>query len=405
MVTADVLGVKLAGPAIRAWQIAAALSQGHEVVLMSTAPPALRRSADFEVADSQSSDVADLAAWCDVMVVQGFVLEFCPELRAHDGVMVVDYYDVLHFETLELVKGSPRLTQPKAVRAAVEVLGEQARRGDYFLCSTDRQRDLWLGHLAAHGRVNPLTYQEDPNLDRLLAIVPFGIPDDPPVQSQPPLRGAHPAIPNDAELLLWAGGIYDWFDPLTLVRAVALLEPRRPKLRLYFLGARHPNPAAIEPPMVRATRELAEELGLLDRVVAFNDGWVDYDDRQNFLLEADIGVSTHRDHLETEFSFRTRVLDYLWAGLPVITTEGDEFARVVEESGCGRVVGPRDPEALAEAIDALLGDAPQREDCAARSLALAEKYRWSKVLQPLVEFCRHAEPAADRRPGLVTPAL
>jgi glycosyltransferase involved in cell wall biosynthesis len=78
---------------------------------------------------------------------------------------------------------------------------------------------------------------------------------------------------------------------------------------------------------------------------------------------------------------------------------------VVEESGCGRVVGPRDPEALAEAIDALLGDAPQREDCAARSLALAEKYRWSKVLQPLVEFCRHAEPAADRRPGLVTPAL
>ena len=29
--------------------------------------------------------------------------------------------------------------------------------------------------------------------------------------------------------------------------------------------------------------------------------------------EADLGVSTHREHLETHFSFRTRMLDYLWA--------------------------------------------------------------------------------------------
>ena len=45
----------------------------------------------------------------------------------------------------------------------------------------------------------------------------------------------------------------------------------------------------------------------------FNEDWVAYDDRQNYLLEADVGVSTHLDHVETEFSFRTRILDYLWA--------------------------------------------------------------------------------------------
>jgi hypothetical protein len=39
------------------------------------------------------------------------------------------------------------------------------------------------------------------------------------------------------------------------------------------------------------------------------------------LREADIGVSLHREDVETRYSFRTRVLDYLWAGLPIITTE------------------------------------------------------------------------------------
>jgi hypothetical protein len=42
-----------------------------------------------------------------------------------------------------------------------------------------------------------------------------------------------------------------------------------------------------------------------------------------------VGVSTHRDHLETRLSFRTRMLDYIWAGLPIVCTDGDHFASLV----------------------------------------------------------------------------
>jgi glycosyltransferase involved in cell wall biosynthesis len=395
IVTADVLGVKLAGPAIRAWQMAEALSASHQVVLLSTEPPCERQSPRFEVTDRAASDVSDLAAWCDLMIIQGFVLEFCPELRHHTGIIVVDYYDALHFETLELVKAASPAVQAGAVRAAVNVLDEQARRGDFFVCSSERQRDLWLGHLAANGRINPATYGEDPNLSQLLAIVPFGVPDDPPVRPQRTLRGVHPAVPEEAELLIWAGGIYDWLDPLTLISAVARLAPTRPALRLFFLGVRHPNPAAIEPAMVAAARKLARDLGVLDRVVVFNDEWVDYADRQNYLLEADIGVSAHAAHLETEFSFRTRILDYLWTGLPVVTNSGDELARIVNEAGCGRIVEPGDPQVLAGALDALLDDPIARAECSARSSALGQRYRWSQVLKPLIDFCADPRRAAD----------
>src|SRR4029079_11875445 len=78
----------------------------------------------------------------------------------------------------------------------------------------------------------------------------------------------------------------------------------------------------------RAVR-LAEELGLRDRVVFFNFGWVPYAERGRYLLEADLGVSAHFDDLETRFAFRTRLLDCFWAGLPVVTTRGDSLREVV----------------------------------------------------------------------------
>ena len=127
-----------------------------------------------------------------------------------------------------------------------------------------------------------------------------------------------------------------------------------------------------------------------------------YDDRQNFLLEADIGVSTHLDHVETEFSFRTRILDYLWASLPVVATGGDSFGDIIDAHGVGLTVPPGDVDALEDALFRLLDDADARARRAARRPArLADEYRWSEVLQPLIEFCR----APRRAPDLVDPDM
>jgi hypothetical protein len=41
-------------------------------------------------------------------------------------------------------------------------------------------------------------------------------------------------------------------------------------------------------PILAESKRLAEELGLLGRNVFFREGWVPFDERQNFLLEADI---------------------------------------------------------------------------------------------------------------------
>jgi hypothetical protein len=133
--------------------------------------------------------------------------------------------------------------------------------------------------------------------------------------------------------------------------------------------------------------------------VFFNEHWVPYEERQNWLLDADCGVTTHFEHVETTFAFRTRVLDYLWAGLPIVTTDGDAFADLVRTEKLGVVVPAEDVDALAGALERSLYDTEFITACTERIAVVAQRYAWPTALAPLVEFCRNPRPAADRLPG------
>lgn len=392
--TCDALTAQMAGPGIRAWQIAQALAAEHEVQLVTTSLASVTHP-DLAVRSVDDRGLADLERWCDVLVFQGWLVTGRAFLLESEKVLVADIYDPLHLEQLEQGRDEGEQARRKAVKGATEVLNEQLVRGDFFLCANDRQRDFWLGQLAAVGRVNPRTYDEDPTLESLIAVVPFGVPDEPPVRTRPAVKGVVPGIGPDDTLILWGGGVYNWFDPLTLIRAVDRLRRRRPAVRLLFMGMRHPNPDIPEMRMAVATRALADELGLTGSHVFFNEGWVPYGDRQNYLLEADVGVSTHHAHLETALSSRTRILDYLWASLPVVSTEGDVLADFVASRGIGLTVPPGDVEALEEALFRIVDDEGFRKTCRENATDVLPELAWSRVLRPLVEFCRHPRRAPD----------
>jgi len=394
VVTLDTLAERMAGPAIRAWEISRALSGEHDVRLLTFG----RCDRAGEGFDARHIEVGDFRAEVeasDVVVVQGFVVRTFPWLHECSQVLVVDLYDPFHLETLEVDRYKPRAERDRALRFALDELGEQVRRGDLFLCASARQRDLWIGQLAAAGRINPDTYDADPSLGSLLAVVPFGTQEEPPVQRRHAIKGAVPGIAADDVVVLWGGGVYNWFDPLTLVRAVDVARHSVPNLRLYFLGMKHPNPDVPEMAVATRCRELAEELGLAGTHVFFNEDWVPYAERGDYLRDADLGVSCHYPHVETEFSFRTRILDYLWAGLPIVSTRGDSFAALVDARDLGRTVPPEDVDALATALVELASDTAARAGYRERVAAVADEFRWSVVLEPLVRFCRDPRRAAD----------
>ena len=396
VVTADVLRPQMAGPAMRAWHIAQRLAAEHEVRLLTTSPYCEVNPEGFSAMAAGSPEgVAEAEAWSDIMVLQGYVTHHHPVLVASRKVLVFDMYDPLHLETLALTTGAQSQSRDDHVSLSVRTMNRQLERADFMICASERQRDLLLGQLCALGRVNALTYDQEPTLRKLIDVAPFGLPDEAPRHRRAVLRGVVPGVGPADDVLVWAGGVYNWFDPLTLIRAVALVAKRRPAVRLYFMGLRHPNPDV--PPMQMATdaRALAEELGIAGRHVFFNDGWVEYSDRENYLLEATLGVTMHFESAETRFSFRTRALDYLWAALPIVTTAGDSFAELVESEGLGLVVPAGEAEALEDALVQLLSDREMADGCRARAAAVRERFRWSVVLEPLVQFCRDPRHAPD----------
>ncbi len=396
VITNDPIGARMAGPAIRSWNIARALSADNEVRLVTTA--ALdAQPAPFEqhlVPAGKNRAFRGLERWAEVIIVQGHALAMFRSLRRSHKLLVADIYDPMHVEQLEQARERPLREYERIVADRVELLNEQLLRADFLMAASERQRMFYLGQLAALGRLNPLTYDDDgSDLHRLLTVVPFGLPDEPPVHERQVLKGVVPGIGADDKVIIWGGGLYSWFDPLTLIRAVGVLAGRRPNVRLFFQGTKHPGVA--EMPIVSQSRALATELGLLDRSVFFNETWVPYEERQNYLLEADVGVSTHGVHLETTLAFRTRILDYLWASLPMVVTTGDAFGELVEQEQLGIAVPPDDVDALADALERTLFDAAFAKRAVRSIRAVRERFRWQNVLAPLVEYVRAPRRAPD----------
>lgn len=402
IVTGEPLGAKMAGPAIRAFEMAKVLSVEHNVKLASTTGCKLTAEG-FETSYVGAGEMKDLEKWADIIVFQGFLLQQYPWLMESTKIIIPDVYDPIHLEQLEQAKDQGEEGRALSVRECTKALNEQLERGDFLMCASDKQRDFWLGQMAALGRLNPRVYDQDESLESLLAVVPFGISDTPPVQNAHGIKGKVPGISATDKVILWGGGVYNWFDPLTLIKAVAVLSERHDDLRLFFLGLAHPNPLVPKMKMATRTRDLSDALGLSGSVVFFNDGWVPYESRADFLLDADLGVSTHLDHVETAFSFRTRILDYLWAGLPIVATGGDTFGSLIEANELGRTVPAGDVDALVEALETMLYNDEEIAKARANVEAFAIRYQWSKVLEPLVKFCRTPRRAADIAHG--TPTL
>jgi len=253
--------------------------------------------------------------------------------------------------------------------------------------------------LGAVGRINPYNYRADKSLRKLIDVVPFGLPSDPPRAGEGVLKGVHPGIARSDKVLLWSGGIWPWLDPLTIIEAVGELSRVYKDLRLFFLGKGHPNPrisAAMGNRLYAQAVKLSKDRGLHNRHVFFGDQWVAYAERDKYLLEADIGVCLHKELVETHLSFRTRLLDCIWCGLPILCSRGGHLSEVVEENGLGRVVGCGDVGEVVDALGQLL-DEPDLKARLRRDFArAAEELTWSRAVEPLVEFLQAPAKAPDK---------
>lgn len=164
--------------------------------------------------------------------------------------------------------------------------------------------------------------------------------------------------PED-EVVLYMGSFFEFSGLDIVVRALARLRTERPRLRLVLVGG-----GELEPELRRLVAE--HELG--DRVVF--TGYVPYDALPRYLKVADVALNPFRPELVTHVALPHKVLQYMAAGVPVVSTDLRGLRGVIgDESGVHFVDGP--DEVLSGAIDLLDRTADERAAIAARQRSTA----------------------------------
>lgn len=259
------------------------------------------------------------------------------------------------------------------------------RRADRLSTVSDRQRLATLGELAAVGRLNRETAGEE-----LVRTISFGLEQDPPRSGERVVRGR--LVQDDDIVVLWSGSYNVWTDPGTLFEGVDRAMRDEPRLHFVSTGGEVAGYDA------RTYRQFADLVATSPRRDRFHLlGWISRERAASVLYEADIGVVVERRLHEGELGTKTRIVEWMAAGLPILATDVSELPSYLAAVGAAVTVPPADPAALARAMLQLARD-PERLDRTRRAarVFLDEELSFSVTCAPLLAWAQRPVAAADR---------
>jgi glycosyltransferase involved in cell wall biosynthesis len=388
-------------PGLRTWQFASALAgDDHDVTLIA------RR-----YSESYCDDMADVVE------------------RNHGGVRVLLVSDSV-FMTSDLIQQEHDALRPHCIVAATMLPAVRA-----VDVATDRP--VWVdlfGHLMAEGQAKAAVYDDDhllgfyyqaacrvlDNADVFSTIswaqqhavvgelglrgrlskaavgyefvsrVPLGVDSRELVWVGPAFRGTD--VPSDAFVVLWSGGYNTWCDIETLF--AGLEEAMRRNPRIWFVSTGGELKVQDELTYARF-RSMADSSALKERFVF--RGWLPGAALINYYLEANVGINVDKNIYEVRLGTKSRIYEWLRAGLVPVTTRVCELSYQLDRAGLGFTFPPGRPDKLTD----LLVQAAETPDGVAAMSQRARRFA-AEYLSPgrtaraLRRWVKHPVQAPDR---------
>lgn len=245
------------------------------------------------------------------------------------------------------------------------------RRGDYFLYANPAQELLYSGVLSALGIINPHSYH-----DTRLIYAPFGIHRDSIKTTTNPYTKL--GIKKDDFTVLWFGGLYPWFRIEEYLDAIQTLSKDK-RFKFVFIGGKNPfNPNPDINRQYDKTYKFAEDNNLIDKSVFFVD-WVDFDTRINWFRHADVIISLNQPGSENKYSWRTRVMDFVWGEAATITNGGDPLSDEMVAHDAAVQLESLSSDAIVKALGGLAKNQASLKDIQKNVRSLKDKYFWDVV--------------------------
>jgi glycosyltransferase involved in cell wall biosynthesis len=371
-----------AGVGIRFLEIARVLrADGHDLTVLSPDAGLVEGCRSGYI---NPPSIVEHTAANDMAIVQGHVANGY-FMDASPIPTVVDLYDPFIVENLHYYgeRGAGVFTHDHMT------LMNSLVRGDFFLCASEAQRFFYLGALIAAGRLNPAIFESDPRAQSLIAIAPFGVHEP---------RAVATRDRDKPEILF--GGIYDWYDPICAIEAIAIACEAVPGITLTFTT--HPNPEIT--PQGKLGEAIAHCQKHRYEFVKF-EPWVAYQRRAEFFDRFALALLTFPRSLETDLSMRTRVYDYLWCGLPVVSSSAPGTDEILHRYHAGRVIANDSPAAFANEVIALLLAHETYYSMVRGTQHFVAEHQWARTLAPLREFCRAPKSDATKETFAAAPAI
>ncbi len=183
-----------------------------------------------------------------------------------------------------------------------------------------------------------------------------------------------PPYPQRPPLVVYVGSIGDIRGIKEMTQAMALL-PKTMKVTL-ALGGRFADPI-VETDMKQTPGwERVQFLGWQSRV-----------EIARLLSQARVGLVILHPTASYLDSYPVKLFEYMAAGIPVIASDFPLWRQIVETAGCGLLVDPLNPKAIAEAIKYVLMHPDEAKAMGRRGREAVEKYyNWESEAAKLVQF-------------------
>jgi len=116
-------------------------------------------------------------------------------------------------------------------------------------------------------------------------------------------------------------------------------------------------------------------------------GWLSRPQVANLFAQARIGLVILQPKVNYVDALPVKLFEYMAAGLPVIASDFPLWRRIVTTAGCGLLVDPLDPKAIADAIRWLIENSDEAETMGLRGQeAIRVTYNWETEAQNLLAF-------------------
>jgi glycosyltransferase involved in cell wall biosynthesis len=202
-------------------------------------------------------------------------------------------------------------------------------------------------------------------------IIPNGVNYE--LFSQAQYKRPHPPS------LIYMGYVFDWSGIDIILDALAMIRKELPQIRFLVLG--HSSPSYLTHIGNKASKlKLGKSFAYI--------GNKSYTDLVDYLREVDIGMALFRPIELRKYAFSLKVVEYMSAGLPVITTKETQSGYFVEKSNAGISV-EYSIDAVTNAIMILLNDKEFYKNCSINAIQTSKTYDWKSTMEryySLVEY-------------------